>query len=116
MANGGVFAAGQAVPVRTDYTASEVRRFAKRAKGIEGAWHLRPCSTGFRVKRWIATLRGWVIRFNQQGPDGRINIPSPGAPPKLDDAHKAFLRRSWRRARSLRSTASCAGGRYHGPA
>ena len=39
------------------------------------------------------TLRDWVIRFNEQGPDGLINIPSPGAPPKLDDMHKAFLRR-----------------------
>jgi transposase len=39
------------------------------------------------------TLRDWVIRYNEQGPDGLINIPSPGAPPKLDDTHKAFLRR-----------------------
>ena len=39
------------------------------------------------------TLRDWVIRFNEQGPDGLINIPSPGPPPKLDDTHKAFLRR-----------------------
>ncbi len=34
-----------------------------------------------------------MIRYNEQGPDGLINIPSPGAPPKLDDTHKAFLRR-----------------------
>jgi transposase len=34
-----------------------------------------------------------VIRFNQQGPDGLINIPSPGVPPKLDEEHKAFLAR-----------------------
>jgi transposase len=39
------------------------------------------------------TLRDWVIRYNEQGPDGLINIPSPGAPPKLDDTQKAFLRR-----------------------
>jgi Helix-turn-helix domain len=30
------------------------------------------------------TLPDWVIRFNDQGPDGLINIPSPGVPPKLD--------------------------------
>jgi hypothetical protein len=30
------------------------------------------------------TLRDWVIRFNDQGPDGLINIPSPGLPPKLN--------------------------------
>jgi hypothetical protein len=37
------------------------------------------------------TLRDWVIRFNEQGPDDLVNIPSPGAPPKLNDTHKAFL-------------------------
>jgi transposase len=39
------------------------------------------------------TLRDWVIRFNEQGPDSLVNIPSPGAPPKLNDTHKAFLAR-----------------------
>ena len=39
------------------------------------------------------TLRDWVIRFNERGPDGLINIPSPGVPPKLDATHKAFLAR-----------------------
>jgi hypothetical protein len=39
------------------------------------------------------TLRDWVIRFNAKGPDGLVNIPSPGVSPKLDDRHKAFLAR-----------------------
>jgi transposase len=39
------------------------------------------------------TLRDWVIRFNEQGPDGLINIPSPGMPPKLNTTHRAFLAR-----------------------
>jgi transposase len=39
------------------------------------------------------TLRDWVIRFNEQGADGLINIPSPGMPPKLNSRHKAFLAR-----------------------
>ena len=34
-----------------------------------------------------------MIRFNEQGPDGLINIPSPGVPPKLNSRHKAFLAR-----------------------
>jgi transposase len=34
------------------------------------------------------TLRDWVIRFNEQGPDGFINIPSPGVPPKLGKKHR----------------------------
>ena len=39
------------------------------------------------------TLRDWVIRFNSRGPEGLINMPSPGAPSKLDVEHKAFLAR-----------------------
>ena len=34
-----------------------------------------------------------MIRFNEQGPEGLINIPSPGAPAKLNAEHKAFLTR-----------------------
>lgn len=39
------------------------------------------------------TLRDWVIRFNEQGPDGLINIASPGGPSKLNETHRAFLAR-----------------------
>ena len=94
---------GQAVPIRTDYTAGEVRRFAKCAKdGAQARRLLALAAVLDGVSREEAaklggmdrqTLRDWVIRFNEQGPDGLINIPSPGAPPKLDDMHKAFLRR-----------------------
>src|SRR6266853_837440 len=45
------------------------------------------------ITRSAFRARVWVIRYNEQGPDGLINIPSPGAPPKLDDTQKAFLRR-----------------------
>src|SRR6478736_742565 len=99
----GVFAMGQAVPVRTDYTASKVRRFARRAKDgaqarrllalaavLDGASREEAAKIGGMDRQ---TLRDWVIRYNEQGPDGLINIPSPGAPPKLDDTQKAFLRR-----------------------
>ena len=94
---------GQAVPVRTDYTAGEVRRFARRAKDgaqarrllalaavLDGASREEAAKIGGMDRQ---TLRDWVIRYNEQGPDGLINIPSPGAPPKLDETQKAFLRR-----------------------
>src|ERR1700694_2092823 len=99
----GVFAMGQAVPIRTDYTASEVRRFANCAKdGAQARRLLALAAVLDGVSREEAaklggmdrqTLRDWVIRFNEQGPDGLINIPSPGVPPKLDDTHRAFLAR-----------------------
>src|SRR5436305_15109016 len=94
---------GQARAVRTDYTAGEVRQFAKRAKDaaqarrllaiagvLDGASRENAAKIGGMDRQ---TLRDWVIRFNEQGPDGLVNIPSPGVPPKLDDTHKAFLAR-----------------------
>jgi transposase len=94
---------GQAIPVRTDYTASEVRRFAKRAKDVAQARRLLAIAAVLDgASREAAakiggmdrqTLRDWVIRFNAQGSDGLINIPPPGVPPVLDDAHRAFLAR-----------------------
>src|SRR5207244_8312243 len=94
---------GQAIPVRTGYTASEVRRFAKRAKDaaqarrllaiaavLDGASREDAAKIGGMDRQ---TLRDWVIRFNDEGPDGLINIPSPGVPPKLDEEHKVFLAR-----------------------
>jgi transposase len=94
---------GRAIAVRTDYTSAEVRRFAKRTKDasqarrlvaiaavLDGASREGAATIGGMDRQ---TLRDWVIRFNEQGPDGLVNIPSPGAPAKLDDEHKAFLAR-----------------------
>ena len=94
---------GRAIAVRTDYTAGEVRRFAKQAKDVaqarrllaiaavlDGASRAEAAKIGGMDRQ---TLRDWVIRFNDQGPDGLINIPSPGVAPKLDATHRAFLAR-----------------------
>ena len=94
---------GQAIPVRTDFTVDEVRQFARRAKDsaqarrllaiaavLDGASREAAAKIGGMDRQ---TLRDWVIRFNEQGPDSLINIPSPGVPPKLDDTHRAFLAR-----------------------
>src|SRR5947208_4601859 len=97
------FAMGHAIPVRTDYTAGQVSRIAQRAKDaaqarrllaiaavLDGASREEAAKIGGMDRQ---TLRDWVIRFNDQGPDGLINIPSPGVPPKLEAAHKAFIAR-----------------------
>ena len=94
---------GQAIPVRTDYTAGEVRRFAQRARDaaqtrrllaiaavLDGASREEAAKIGGMDRQ---TLRDWVIRFNAQGADGLINIPSAGVPPKLKAMHEAFLAR-----------------------
>jgi len=115
---------GQAIPVRTGYTAGEVRRFAKRAKDaaqarrllaiaavLDGASREEAAEIGGMDRH---TLRDWVIRFNEQGPDGLINIPSPGVPPKLDAVHKAFLARiRFRRLRTCRRIGRCTEAKQH---
>ena len=67
---------GQAIAVRTDYTAGEVRRFARRAKYaaqarrllaiaavLDGASREEAATIGGMDRQ---TLRDWVIRFNEQ--------------------------------------------------
>src|SRR5258708_1209252 len=94
---------GLAVAVRTEHTAGAVRRLAKQAKDaaqarrllaiaavLDGASRTAAATIGGMDRQ---TLRDWVIRFNEQGPDGPINIPSPGVPPKLDASQRAFLTR-----------------------
>ena len=94
---------GQAIGVRGDFKAGEVRRLAKRARNVgqarrllaiaavlDGASRAEAAKVGGMDRQ---TLRDWVIRFNEHGPDGLINLPSPGAPSKLDGEHRAFLAR-----------------------
>jgi len=94
---------GTAIAVRTDYSSQELRRLAARVKDAAQARRLlaiaavRDGSSREEAARIGGmdrqTLRDWVIRFNAQGPDGLINKPSPGAPAKLAEEHKAFLAR-----------------------
>lgn len=94
---------GQPIAVRRDFTAIELRRLARRAKDsdqvrrllaiaavLDGASRAEAAKVGVMDRQ---TLRDWVIRFNEQGPDGLINIPAPGAPAKLNKGHRAFLAR-----------------------
>jgi hypothetical protein len=99
---------GHAVAVRTDYTADEVRRLAKRVKDaaqarrllaiaavLDGASRTAAARIGGMDRQ---TLRDWVIRFNDQGPDGLINIPSPGLPPSSTQCTGRFSPALWRKA------------------
>jgi transposase len=94
---------GQAIGVRGDFKAGEVRRLARRARDVgqarrllaiaavlDGASRAEAAKVGGMDRQ---TLRDWVIRFNEHGPDGLINLASPGAPSKLDGEHRAFLAR-----------------------
>jgi transposase len=85
------------------FSAVELRRLARRAEDsdqvrrllaiaavLDGASRAEAAKVGGMDRQ---TLRDWVIRFNEQGPDGLINVPAPGAPAKLNKVHRAFLAR-----------------------
>ncbi len=110
---------GQAIAVTRDFRSDEVRQPAKRAKDaaqarrllamaavLDGASRRDAAKAGGMDRQ---TLRDWVIGFNEKGPDGLVNIPSPGVPPKLDNRHKAFLARIVDECPTPRSMAWCAG-------
>ncbi|HWT64696.1 MAG TPA: helix-turn-helix domain-containing protein, partial [Terracidiphilus sp.] len=80
---------GQALAVRSDFTSKAVRRLAQRARNaaqarrllaiaavLDGASREEAAKAGGMDRQ---TLRDWVIRFNEEGPEGLINKPSPGA-------------------------------------
>ena len=111
---------GRAIAVRTNYTSDDIRRVAQRVKNaaqarrllaiaavLDGSSREQAAKIGGMDRQ---TLRDWVIRFNEQGPDGLVNKLSPGAPGKLTDDTRRFSPASSRKARSQRSMASCAGG------
>jgi len=92
---------GNAIAVRSDYASVELRGLAKKSRDgaqarrllaiaavLDGASRVDAAKAGGMDRQ---TLRDWVIRFNDKGPDGLVNTPSPGAPAKLGPEHKAFL-------------------------
>lgn len=94
---------GNALAVRSDYSGVELRRLARRSRDgaqarrllaiaavLDGASRADAAKAGGMDRQ---TLRDWVIRFNDKGPAGLVNTPSPGVPPKLGPEHKAFLAR-----------------------
>ena len=94
---------GTAIAVRADFSSQKLRRLATRVRDaaqarrllaiaavLDGAAREEAAKIGGMDRQ---TLRDWVIRFNDQGPDGLINKSSPGAPGKLSKEHKAFLAR-----------------------
>src|ERR1700730_17009550 len=94
---------GTAIAVRTDYSSKELRGLAGRVKNagqarrlltiaavLDGASREAAAKVGGMDRQ---TLRDWVIRFDQRGPDGLINRWLPLAPGKLTKNPKACLAR-----------------------
>jgi putative transposase len=92
---------GSALAVRSSYTSKELRALARRSRDadqarrflsiaavLDGASRAEAAKIGGMDRQ---TLRDWVHRFNDEGPDGLINHTAPGPTPKLTKAQKAGL-------------------------
>ena len=92
-----------AVRLRTDFTAGELRRLAKKAKDanqsrrllslaavVDGMSRAEAAMMGGMDRQ---TLRDWVHRFNAAGPDGLLDNWASGPVPRLSAAQKAGLTR-----------------------
>src|SRR3977135_1190922 len=91
-----------AVGLRDDFAAAGLRRLAGKAKDADQARRLLAlagvlCGVGRATAARIGgmdrqTLRDWVRRFNESGPDGLINIKPTGRRPKLPASQHWQLR------------------------
>ena len=92
-----------AVRLRSDFTAGELRRLAKKAKEanqsrrllslaavVDGMSRAEAAMMGGMDRQ---TLRDWVHRFNAAGPDGLLDKWANGPVPRLSAGQKAELTR-----------------------
>jgi len=90
-----------AIRMRNDYSADKLRGLARTCKNGaqarrlmslaavgEGKSRLEAAAIGLMDRQ---TLRDWVIRFNDEGPEGLIDHKSPGRKPKLNHQQKSQL-------------------------
>jgi transposase len=90
-----------AVRLREDYSAAELRRFARRSKDVNQSRRLLSlAAVRDGMDRGSAatiggmdrqTLRDWVHRFNASGPEGLIDNWTEGPKPRLSEAQLAQL-------------------------
>ena len=92
-----------AIRLRTDFTARELRRLAKKAKDcnqsrrllslaavLDGMSRTEAAMIGGMDRQ---TLRDWVHRFNTAGPDGLLDNWASGPTTRLSAAQKSELTR-----------------------
>ncbi|WP_418885017.1 helix-turn-helix domain-containing protein [Aurantimonas endophytica] len=89
------------VPLRPDFQAAGLRSAAQRTRDAAQARRLLALATIYEgasradaakiggVTRSVA--RDWVIRFNAHGPDGLVDLKSPGAPSRLGACERRAL-------------------------
>jgi transposase len=89
------------VALRSDYDAVRLRQLARRSKDAPQTRRLLALAAiyegGLRSQAAeiggvsLQTVRDWVLRFNDCGPDGLLNGKAPGQPSILSDEHRQRL-------------------------
>jgi transposase len=97
----GDFAMGQALPIRDDYTAEDLRRLARKSQDADWSRRLLSLSViydgGSRSEAarlgnvTLQIVRDWVERFNRHGPDGLKTGKAPGREALLNDEQRRAL-------------------------
>ncbi len=92
---------GSPVPLRDDFDATALRRFARRSQDSNQSRRLLALAAiydgGSRGDAacigsvGLQTVRDWVLRFNAAGPDGVVDGKAPGQTPKLNKARRRAL-------------------------
>ena len=90
------------IPLRADFDAPTLRALAKRSRDPDQTRRLLALAAIYdgQSRSQAAQLAGvglqivrdWVMRFNDQGPDGLVNRKAPGRAPILDGEKRAALR------------------------
>jgi transposase len=90
-----------ALGLRVDYDAAQLRRLAARAEDGDQVRRLLAIAAAYEgMSRGEAAqiagmdrqiLRDWVVRFNDEGPDGLVNRCAPGNPRRLAPEQEAEL-------------------------
>jgi transposase len=70
---------------------ARVFRRAQAVREVVAGHHVNTVSTTFHFTN--SALRKWVQRFAQQGPQGLVDRPRPGRPPKVTCALEKHLNR-----------------------
>jgi len=90
-----------AIALRLDFTAADLRRLARRSKDAAQARRLLALAAiydgGTRSEAallgdvTLQIIRDWVVRFNAGGADGLIDRRAAGPKPLLTDTHRQAL-------------------------
>lgn len=89
------------IPLRADFDGFCLRRLARETKDASQARRLLALAAiyegGSRTDAarigsvTLQIVRDWVLRFNDRGPAGLINVKAPGSPSKLNEAQRRAL-------------------------